>query len=205
MIQRKLFSDASDTWAADAIPGLQYLPEYLSSQTAANLLARIDASPWLNDLKRRVQHYGFKYDYKRRSIDADMRIGPLPTWTHSLTERLVADNLMPVVPDQLIVNEYLPGQGIADHVDCEPCFGDVIVSISLGCPYLMNFTKKNQRSETYSHLLESGSLLLLSGAARYEWMHGIKGRKTESWAGQKFPRSRRVSLTFRKTMLQQDL
>lgn len=48
-----------------------------------------------------------------------------------LAERLVADGRFAAVPDQVIANEYLPGQGISAHVDCEPCFGEVIASLSL--------------------------------------------------------------------------
>ena len=35
------------------------------------------------------------------------------------------------------VNEYLPGQGIAQHVDCVPCFGGTVASLSLLSPCTM--------------------------------------------------------------------
>ena len=43
------------------------------------------------------------------------------------------------MPDQLIVNEYQPGQGISAHIDCEPCFKNTIVTVSLGSVYEMDF------------------------------------------------------------------
>ncbi len=42
------------------VPGLQYIPNYLSSQDQEQLLAAIDQQSWLTDLKRRVQHYGYR-------------------------------------------------------------------------------------------------------------------------------------------------
>ena len=49
------------------IPGLIYISNYISPATAKSLLEIIDQQPWLNELKRRVQHYGYRYDYKKRA------------------------------------------------------------------------------------------------------------------------------------------
>jgi hypothetical protein len=70
------------------------------------------------DLKRRVQHYGWRYDYKARRIDLSMRLGELPPWATRLALRLVRDGLVPQLADQVIVNEYVGRQGISKHVDC---------------------------------------------------------------------------------------
>jgi alkylated DNA repair dioxygenase AlkB len=35
------------------------------------------------------------------------------------------------IPDRLIVTEYEPGHGIAAHVDCIPCFGAIVYSLTL--------------------------------------------------------------------------
>jgi alkylated DNA repair dioxygenase AlkB len=53
-----------------------------------------------------------------------------------------------------------------------------------------------------SLLLERGSLLVLAGAARYQWRHAIPGRKTDTVGGQGWTRGRRVSLTFRTVRLE---
>ena len=115
-----------------AIRGFEYIENYIDEAQHNWLLSRIDEQQWLDDLKRRVQHYGFKYNYKARKVDMDMHIGELPEWLNRLSEKLYEDGYMPEVADQVIVNEYLPGQGIASHIDCEPCFEDTIVSLSLG-------------------------------------------------------------------------
>jgi len=183
------------------IPGLLYIPNYLTQFDHDALLTKIDHAPWLGDLKRRVQHYGFKYDYKSRRIDLSMKIGELPLWAMEIASDLQTKQFFPYIPDQLIVNEYLPGQGIAPHIDCEPCFEDTVVSISLGAHCVMDFTHQIDQQKI-PILLEPRSMVVLQGESRYHWTHGIATRKTDLYQGQKYSRKRRVSLTFRKTILE---
>ncbi len=184
-----------------AVPGLKYVAGYVPEPDEAALLAVVDAQPWLSDLKRRVQHYGYRYDYKARKVDPSMYLGPLPAWVQPLAARLVADGHMAAAPDQLIVNEYEPGQGITAHIDCVPCFGPVVCSLTLGSQCMMELSAVD-RSGTESLTLERGSLLVLAGEARYKWRHAIPGRKTDKLGTRVVPRSRRVSLTFRTVILE---
>ena len=114
------------------IPGLLYIENYITADVQDELLAHVDEGLWLEDLKRRVQHYGFKYNYKARKVDMSMRVGELPKWLKDLSVKLCQKGYMPEVADQVIINEYEAGQGISAHIDCEPCFQDTIVSLSLG-------------------------------------------------------------------------
>ena len=103
------------------------------------------------------------------------------------------------VPDQVIVNEYQPGQGIVSHTDCIPCFGNTISILSLGSECVMDFTH-SQTQEKAQILLQTGSLLILKGAARYNWQHGIVACQQDNYKGQEFIRTRRVSMTFREVL-----
>lgn len=152
--------------------------------------------PWRNELKRRVQHYGYKYDYKARAVNHSMYVGRLPSFAVEVAQQLMSNNLINELPDQLIVNEYQAGQGISAHVDCEPCFKDTVVTVSLGSAYEMDFISL-ELGEVRSTLLEPGSALVLRGAARYQWKHRIKARKSDRGV----PRGRRVSLTYRNVIL----
>lgn len=183
------------------ISGLQYVENYIDEHQHNWLLAEISKNRWLDDLKRRVQHYGFKYDYKARRVDMDMHIGELPEWLKRLSQKLYEDKHMPEVADQVIVNEYEPGQGISSHIDCEPCFKETIVSLSLGSGCVMNFTHKFNKTKKIPVWLEPRSLVVLSGEARHEWLHGIPARKSDVWDGETHDRERRVSLTFRKVII----
>ena len=190
---------APETAERPPIPGLHYLARFLDDSMQKRLLAEVDSpsAPWLTDLERRVQHYGWRYGYRGRSITRDMRIGPLPPWLTAIAHRLFETGLFDCVPNQVIVNEYKPGQGIAMHTDLAG-FGPTVAMVSLGDSWHMDLRPAGSRArENQSILLEEGSALVLTGEARRDWMHGIAKRKTEPSPAGRVPRRRRVSLTFR--------
>jgi len=181
-----------------SIPGLIRVPGFLME--SSSLLAALDSMPWLDDLSRRVQHYGWRYDYRSRRIHDASYLGALPDVLQDVAGQLFSDGLMECVPDQAIVNEYLPGQGIAAHIDCEPCFGPEIATISIGDDYPMRFTNV-ATAEAIDVWLPVGSACVISGPARYEWRHEIAKRKSDMFAGMRKQRKRRVSVTFRTVTL----
>lgn len=178
--------------------GLLLHGDYLDEDGESRLLEEVDGRPWRNDLSRRVQHYGWVYDYRRRAVDPSMRIGPLPDFLESLANRVARHTGMATPPDQVIVNEYVPGQGIAKHIDCRPCFGPVVCSLSLGSAVTMVLTRRDAR---YPLRLPPRSLLVLRGPAREEWAHAIPPRRSDVVDGSRVLRERRISLTFRTVRL----
>jgi alkylated DNA repair dioxygenase AlkB len=176
--------------------GLTYLENYIPEDEADRLVQEIDAAPWRTDLKRRVQHYGYRYDYKARQARREDYLGPLPELFQGLAERLTAERHFQTVPDQVIVNEYQPGQGISAHIDCQPCFGETIASVSLLSACVMRFVSQTHSQQMELHL-QPTSLLVLKGDARHLWTHAIPSRKMDVSGGQKHVRYRRISLTFR--------
>jgi alkylated DNA repair dioxygenase AlkB len=182
------------------VKGLSYLPDFITPEQHEVLVQRIDSHPWLTELRRRVQHYGYKYDYKARAVDVSMRLGPLPDWALEIIRQARSRGLTDEEPDQVIVNEYEPGQGIAGHIDCQPCFTGTILSLSLLSPCVMSFKHKQTR-QVVPVLLEPRSLVVMQGEARYDWTHGIAARKTDLDGGRRIVRARRLSLTIRKVIL----
>ncbi|KJF75128.1 alpha-ketoglutarate-dependent dioxygenase AlkB [Agrobacterium arsenijevicii] len=180
-------------------PGVAYFGDFLTHEEEALVAARLDVGEWNNVLKRRVQHFGYRYDYKARAITADSYLGTLPTWLGVLAERLVTEGYCRNLPDQVIANEYLPGQGISAHVDCVPCFDDTIVSISLLSACEMIF-RELHGTRSHGIVLTPRSGILLGDTGRYDWTHEIPARKSDIVNGVKTARSRRVSLTFRKVI-----
>jgi len=62
----------------DAWPdGLTYLENHIP-EVARKLAQEVDAVSWRTDLKRREQHYGYRYDYKARQARRDEYLGPGP-------------------------------------------------------------------------------------------------------------------------------
>lgn len=179
------------------ISGLGYVQNYITFEEESALIDIIDKQEWRTDLKRRVQHYGYRYDYKNKKLDHHY-LGSIPNWLTNLCDRLLNEGFFYVLPDQVIVNEYLPGQGITSHIDCVPCFGYTVCSLSLCSTCVMELTNG---ALTRRCLLEPRSLLILSDEARYLWKHGIMARKHDLYDGYVIARKRRVSLTFRKVLL----
>lgn len=179
---------------APLIEGMVLVPDFLSEPS--DVLQAVDGMPWMYDLSRRVQHYGWKYDYRSHIVRKDAYLGPLPSFLAAIAGQLYFDGLMRSLPDQAIVNEYVPGQGISAHVDCEPCFGPEVATLSLGDEYPMRFSKSILK-EVREFWLPVGSACVISGPARYEWTHEIAKRKSDVKDGVRKPRLRRVSITFR--------
>jgi alkylated DNA repair dioxygenase AlkB len=179
---------------SNEIEGLRVIPEFLSTEQERGLVSTVNAASWSTELKRRVQHYGWKYDYRARKISASAYLGPLPDWAQTLAQRLFDEGLMPEIADQVIVNEYVLQQGISKHIDCLDCFRGPVVTISLLESWQMTFRKA---SEKFDLVLKQRSATIIDGAARYEWTHEIPARRYEGEA----LRSRRISLTFRKVNL----
>ena len=181
---------------AEQVPGLIYVPDFLTESQERQLVEAIDNGPWRNDLKRRVQHYGWRYDYKAREIDVSMRLGPLPEWAMLLAKRLKSEGYLPHLADQVIVNEYVGKQGISRHTDCIPCFDDGVAMLSLLESWEMIFRDNKKGSTIKVHkVLEQRSVTIMAGEVRYHWTHEIPARLNEPCGLQ---RRRRVSVTFRK-------
>ncbi len=170
------------------IPGLHFITNFITLEEEKELLKQINKQVWSSALSRRTQHYGYIYDYKSR--EAVQETNPIPEWCQFLITRLMEKELLKNVPDQLIINEYMPGQGIFPHIDDPVSFEDGIVSLSLESDIIMDFIR-----DTKKHvMLKRRSVIVLHGDARYKWKHGITARKSDFG----LKRSRRVSLTFRK-------
>lgn len=185
------------------VPSLFIVPGFISPEQERRLIQLIDvdyATEWRSDLVRRVQHYGYRYDYKARRADPTMRLGPLPDFLSDLAGRLVQKDWFQQAPDQAIVNEYLPGQGISAHVDCVPCFGPVVASLSLGSDCVMDFRRKADDMRQ-SILAERRGLIVLTNDARYKWTHAIPARLKDALDGVVIERTRRISITFRTIVL----
>jgi alkylated DNA repair dioxygenase AlkB len=171
------------------IPGLSYRPNYITPAEEAELVAAIDQEDWDTTWDRRRQPYGAAYGAGAQTQR------PIPAWGQKLAQRMHWEGISERVFDQLLINEYLPGQGIALHRDYSP-FDRTVVSLSLLSPCVMDFRRADGQVSA-SLQLEPRSLLVLSDAARYQWQHGIARRKNDRWHGLLVPRSRRLSVTFR--------
>ena len=176
------------------VPGLSYVPDFISAIEERQLIRTIDSCTWdSKSLKRRVQQYGWAYDYKFRKVDMNSWLGPLPDWAEHLALRLVSATLLDQLPNQVIVNDYRFNQGISPHIDNPAVFADGIAMLSLNESWEMVFWSHDS-DERIPQLLNRRSVAIMKDAARFRWKHGIPGRKYQSDGAR---RVRRISLTFR--------
>ena len=120
--------------------------------------------------RRRVAHFGWRYDYASWRIEPATRIPD-----RLLGLRASSAALAGVPPDRLvevIVTEYPAGAGIGSHRDA-PQF-DIVVGVSLLGACRFRFTRdRGARRETRTVPLEPRSAYVLDGEARWEWRHSI--------------------------------
>lgn len=185
-------------------PGLVLLPEFCTEAEERAVLNELDVpGAWDERLSRRVQHFGYEFDYKHRKTLEGYPLVPFPQETSKLLAR-ICDQVEQVSSkfNQLTVNEYFPGQGISNHIDTHSCLGDVILSVSLLSDIAIRFTPASAfappESKRFAVMLKRRSVLVMTGPSRFAFKHGIQARKTDLLnSGQVVRRSRRVSLTFR--------
>lgn len=202
--------------------GLVLVRDFVSGSEAEDLLGWIDTKGvWETVLNRRVQHYGYSFDYKNKIIGS-VRERDIPGVFLGLAERMVALGLLGEVPDQVTVNEYEVGKGIGPHIDSHHTIGEEISVISLGSGILFDFYelripedggggldkpsggfRKYDRVGRRTVYIPENSLYIMKEEIRYSWEHGIKSRKFDSVQGEdgaqrRRRRGRRLSITFRK-------
>ena len=59
--------------------GAVIVPDFVTPTEEARILLRIGQAPWLTELSRRVQHFGFRYDY--RGGGSRVPAPDFPPWT----------------------------------------------------------------------------------------------------------------------------
>ena len=186
-------SDTSDS--GEKPSGLAMHVDFITTAEEQELLTWINAQPWeAGPGRRRVQQYGYKYLYDRKSTSPVVTTA-IPKVFSDVMTRLVERKLFPRAPDQIIVNEYQPGQGISPHVDHPRHFGSPIGTLRLSGALPMVLALGHSKS--YEVWLPRRSFLVLDGEARSTWTHSIVARKTDVVLGRSTLRPRSISVTFR--------
>lgn len=126
--------------------------------------------------KRKVAWYGdsdYLYTYSNTTKCA------LP-WTKELSDlKQIVEERTQTEFNSCLLNLYQNGdEGIAWHSDDEDSLGknSTIASLSLGVERKFSF-KHKQTKETISLLLEHGSLLVMKGVTRTNWLHSLPKSK----------------------------
>ncbi len=182
------------------IKGLKLVTNFISDEEASNLIDTINKQKWNKTLRRYTQHYGYTYNYTARSITEKDYINKLPKWLDSIINKILEHKYIDEKPDQVIINRYLPGEGIGPHTDSD-IFKNKIYSISLGSPCKFEFVNKNDKSDKKTIYLKPKTLLIMKDKARYNYTHSISPNKYDMINGSRRRRLTRYSITFRNVIL----
>jgi alkylated DNA repair dioxygenase AlkB len=184
--------------------GLTYINDLLSQEVQAELVKYL-VSPerkWSpvgqGPHAHYVQQYGYYYDYSSHSVRTSP-IEPIPGPLIDINRQLCDQKILSSMHNQMIVNFYSPGQGITAHRDSVQYFGDEIATISLVSAAIMEFASPTGCSK-YEQYLAPGSIAILRDDAQWQWTHSIPARKSDKVNGKIYPRSDRISITYRSYM-----
>jgi alkylated DNA repair dioxygenase AlkB len=172
MSQLNLFAAAGP----EPPPGFRYQSDLLSEGEEASLAARFEGLSFAPfafrgfEGRRRVAHFGWRYDYGDGRVHA---VAPMPDWLTSLRDRAAGwAGLSPMALEQALITEYAPGAPIGWHRD-RPVYEDV-VGVSLLSPCVLRLRRREREGWIRRNVaLAPRSIYLFSGEVRTVWEHSI--------------------------------
>ncbi|XP_010938157.1 alkylated DNA repair protein ALKBH6 homolog [Elaeis guineensis] len=125
-----------DDFIVGTLPSLYYIPNFITESEQAQLLHHIyevPASRWKHLKNRRLQNWGGVVHEK------GLLPQELPSWLTKITQRICQQTgLFPSPINHVLINEYLPDQGIMPHQD-GPAYFPIVAIISLESPVMIDF------------------------------------------------------------------
>ncbi|EAA06093.3 AGAP003866-PA [Anopheles gambiae str. PEST] len=202
-------------------PSIYYLPDFITKEEECAIMQAVDKTPrprWTQLSNRRLINYG-GVPHPKGMIAED-----IPVWLHHYVERINQLNVYAegIKANHVLVNEYLPGQGIMPHLD-GPLFFPTITTISCGSHTVLEYYEQTEdasgqdgsgslvRQHKTSVLLEPRSLLVVKDDMYHKYLHSISEREEDTidarvanlslvsnaHAGDVLRRDKRISLTIR--------
>jgi alkylated DNA repair protein alkB family protein 8 len=108
-------------------PGLILIEDFITEEEERRLLSSFSTTEdaWQVLSKRKVQHYGYEFDYLTRNANRAPGHGNVvsldfPEWLNPVLAGM--EGRVAFRPDQLTVNHYEAGQGIPHHIDTHSAF-----------------------------------------------------------------------------------
>jgi alkylated DNA repair protein alkB family protein 6 len=184
--------DELESYRLPKRPAIYLVRNFITEAEASYLLGNISKTPsakWVQLRNRRLIELG------GRVIKDTLFEEAMPEYLRMLTCRLAF--LFDMEPNHILINEYLPGQGIMSHVD-GPIYYPLIATVSLCSGILFNVGE-------YEIWVPENSLLVTRGEM-YQVAHGIHEKTSDiltqkvlGYNGEpkKVQRQRRISQTCR--------
>ncbi|CAL1380482.1 unnamed protein product [Linum trigynum] len=197
------------------IRGLWLCRDFLSPQQQSRLLSALLREGWLGEgSNNQAMRFGNLPCWATELCNS-VRDAVVLAEEAAAGGRLLPPDILWRQPlfDQFIANVYQPVEGICAHVDLMR-FEDGIAIVSLESSCVMHFSnveheegREDAEEEDEERgkvgkvpvYLPPGSLVLLSGDARYSWKHEINREPgSQFWEGKELNQKQRTSITLRK-------
>ena len=167
--------------------GFYYVRDVISESQEETVKEVLHENTWEKYHGRSVQHFGHAY-LGPSKVTATSHIPEefssiIQTYNAAL-ERL---GLSHPPPNQITGTMYLPGEGIGYHRD-DPLLGNPVSIFGSQSDTTM-FFKNPSNGDSFRIRLFARFLLVLTGAARREWHHGIPRRREDEVFGLTVPRT----------------
>jgi alkylated DNA repair dioxygenase AlkB len=157
--------------------GFVYVADAIDPAEERRLIGLLQQLPWETvvfrgyEARRRVVHFGHRYDFEARGVSPGL---PIPPELLALRERAVAiaaDDPERYV--EVLATEYRPGATIGWHSDA-PAFGATVLGVSLASACRMRFRRRAGGGWLrWDRVLEARSAYVIGGDARSTWQHSI--------------------------------
>ncbi|CAH2084380.1 unnamed protein product [Euphydryas editha] len=157
-------------------PTAYYVTEFITPEEEKHILSNIYAAPkpkWTQLSNRRLQNWG-GIPHNKGMIAEE-----IPKWLQTYLDKIHSLNLMNGnKPNHVLVNEYLPEQGILPHLDGS-LFYPTITTISVRSHTVLKFLQPVSNecftlTPVFSFLLEPRSLLVLQDKLFNYYLHSIE-------------------------------
>jgi len=176
--------------------GFSLVKNYLTENEEVDLINQINNKVWIKDYQRNLQYYNYRNELFE-PYDLIPIPNKIPDFLQKLIDKMILDGVVTERPDQIIINEYKPGEGLKPHFDRKDYYQNTIVGISLESGTVIEFYKIPEKKKIY---IPRRSLYILKDDARYLWKHGIPARKKDVVDNKEIPRQTRISITFRNVI-----
>ncbi|KAL7286579.1 hypothetical protein TKK_0019206 [Trichogramma kaykai] len=168
--------------ATNSVPGIPpqayYIPNFITEEEENDIIQKIQSTPqpkWTQLSHRRLQNWG-GIPHPKGMIAEE-----IPQWLKKQIDKIVELHIFDDSkrPNHVLINEYLPGQGIMPHSD-GPMFHPIVTTISCGSHTQLTFYKRHDTNnielpeKEFSLLLEPRSLLILQKDLYYNYLHSIE-------------------------------
>ncbi|KAG6458591.1 hypothetical protein O3G_MSEX010935 [Manduca sexta] len=170
---------------------MQVLPEFVSAQEEAALLA---------ELEPRLKRMRYEFDHWDNAIEG-YRETEVSSWRAQNEAVLRRVRALAFVRDEPLPHAHvldLAAAGfIRPHVDAVRFCGAVIAGVCLASSAVMRLQHEARPHLAAHALLQRRALYIMRGVARYSFSHAVLGGASSVWRGQRVARARRVAVICR--------